>query len=139
MTRAGAAAARSTRTVTCAPTKATLPARHNKGLPPGAALSGGCGFVMAATRATTQREDDTRLLDFVREKVDTFVKWELVRFFHDNPYAADSAENIARFAARDVRTVEKDLQALVRSGVLESSVAGNGTTRLYRYIKDQQV
>ncbi|MEO8392836.1 MAG: hypothetical protein ABI700_07575 [Chloroflexota bacterium] len=94
---------------------------------------------MAATRVTTQRENDTRLLDFVREKVDTFVKWELVRFFHDNPYAADSAENIARFAARDARTVEQDLQALVRSGVLESNVAGNGTTRLYRYVKDQQV
>jgi hypothetical protein len=94
---------------------------------------------MAATRATSRREDETRLLDFVREKVDTFVKWDLVRFFHDNPYAADSAENIARFAGRDARTVEKDLQDLVRSGVLESNVAGNGTTRIYRYVKDQQV
>ena len=96
---------------------------------------------MAATRATSQREDETRLFDFVREKVDTFVKWDLVRFFHDNPYAADSAENIARFAGRDARTVENDLQELVRSGVLESNVAGtgNGTTRIYRYVKDQQV
>ena len=92
-----------------------------------------------AAKATSQREDDTRLLDFVREKVDTFVKWDLVRFFHDNPYAADSAENIARFAGRDARTVEKDLQELVRSGVLETNVAGNGTTRIYRYVKDQQV
>jgi len=94
---------------------------------------------MAATRATSQREDETRLFDFVREKVDTFVKWDLVRFFHDNPYAADSAENIARFAGRDAHIVENDLQELVRSGVLESNVAGNGTTRLYRYVKDQQV
>ena len=93
-----------------------------------------------AAKMTAQREDnDTRLLDFVREKVDTFVKWDLVRFFHDNPHAADSAENIARFAGRDARTVEKDLQALVKSGVLESSIAGNGTTRIYRYVKDEQV
>ena len=91
-----------------------------------------------AAKATSQREDDTRLLDFVREKVDTFVKWDLVRFFHDNPYAADSAENIARFAGRDARTVERDLQELVRSGVVETNVAGNGTTRIYRYVKDQQ-
>jgi len=94
---------------------------------------------MTATKATSQRDEDTRLLDFVREKVDTFVKWDLVRFFHDNPFAADSAENIARFAGRDARTVEKDLQELVRSGVLETNVAGNGTTRIYRYVKDQQV
>jgi len=79
------------------------------------------------------------LLDFVREKVDTFVKWDLVRFFHDNPHAADSAENIARFSGRETRTVEKDLQELVRSGVVETSVAGNGATRIYRYVKDQQV
>jgi predicted transcriptional regulator len=94
---------------------------------------------MAATKATSQRENDTRLLDFVREKVDTFVKWDLVRFFHDNPFAADSAENIARFAGRDARTVERDLQDLVRSGVVETNVAGNGTTRIYRYVKDQQI
>jgi predicted transcriptional regulator len=94
---------------------------------------------MAATKATSQREDDTRLLDFVREKVDTFVKWDLVRFFHDNPFAADSAENIARFAGREARTVEQDLQDLVRNGVVETTLAGNGTTRIYRYVKDQQV
>ena len=94
---------------------------------------------MAATKATAQRGDDTRLLDFIREKVDTFVKWDLVRFFHDNPYAADSAENIARFAGRDARTVDRELQELVRSGVVEAYVAGNGNMQIYRYVKDQQI
>ena len=94
---------------------------------------------MAATKATAQRGDDTRLLDFIREKVDTFVKWDLVRFFHDNPYAADSAENIARFAGRDARTVDRELQELVRSGVLEAYIAGNANTQIYRYVKDQQI
>ena len=92
-----------------------------------------------AAKATAQRGDETRLLDFVREKVDTFVKWDLVRFFHDNPYAADSAENIARFAGRDARTVDRELQELVHSGVLEAYIAGNGNTQIYRYGKDQQI
>ena len=92
-----------------------------------------------AAKATTQRGDETRLLDFVREKVDTFVKWDLVRFFHDNPYAADSAENIARFAGRDAHTVDRELQELVHSGVLEAYIAGNGNTQIYRYVKDQQI
>jgi hypothetical protein len=82
------------------------------------------------------KDIDARLLAFVREKVDTFVKWDLVRFFHDNPHAANTAENIARFAARDPRTVEQELQELVTSGVIEASMAGN--TRIYRYSKDQE-
>lgn len=89
-----------------------------------------------AQTVTSQPGDnaDDRLLDFVRTRVDTFVKWDLVRFFHDNPYAADTAENIARFAGRDARSVEKELRELVESGVLEVNVASN--TRVYRYAKD---
>ena len=79
---------------------------------------------------------DARLLAFVREKIDTFVKWDLVRFFHDNPYAADTAANIARFAGRDPLIVEQDLDALVGCGVLEVNPAGD--LRIYRYVKDQQ-
>ncbi len=86
---------------------------------------------------TSQRGSDTddQLLDFVRNKVDTFVKWDLVRFFHDNPYAADTAENIARFAGRDARSVAKELEELVSSGVLDASTTGS--TRVFRYVKDQ--
>ena len=89
-----------------------------------------------AQKTTPQRED-VRLLDFVREKVDTFVKWDLVRFFHDNPYAANTAENIARVAARDPRTVEKELEELVVSGILEANTVGSA--RIYRFVKDQDV
>ncbi|HVU13782.1 MAG TPA: hypothetical protein VHD90_21040 [Phototrophicaceae bacterium] len=81
--------------------------------------------------------DDARLLDFVRDQVNTFVKWDLVRFFHDNPYAANTAENIARVAARDPRIVEQDLQGLVASGILEANTVGNA--RIYRFVKDQEI
>src|SRR5664279_388791 len=90
-----------------------------------------------AQSSTSPRGDDidARLLDFVREKADTFVKWDLLRFFHDNPFAANTAENIARFAARDPHTVEKELQELVKCGVLQVSDAGSA--QIYRYVKDQ--
>ncbi len=77
---------------------------------------------------------DARLLDFVRNQVDTFVKWDLVRFFHDNPYAVDTATNIARFTGRDSLTVERELGELAERGVLETSTAGE--KRIYRYVKD---
>jgi hypothetical protein len=94
--------------------------------------------LIVAQKVTSQKNKDidARLLEFLREKVDTFVKWDLVRFFHDNPHAANTAENIARFAARDPQTVEQELQELVASGVIEASTAGS--TRIYRYGKDQQ-
>jgi hypothetical protein len=43
----------------------------------------------------------------------------LVRFFHDNPHAADTAESIARFTGRDVRTIEDELGGLVAASVLQ--------------------
>jgi hypothetical protein len=64
---------------------------------------------------------DPRLLEFLQTKVDSFVKWDLIRFFHDNPYTTDTAENIARYAGRAVEAIRKDLAELAASGVLEET------------------
>jgi hypothetical protein len=45
----------------------------------------------------------------------------MVRFFHDNPHAADTADNIARYTGRDVRTIADELIGLVEVGVLEQT------------------
>ncbi len=76
---------------------------------------------MAQSDITSQLMDDMDqgLLDFLREKVNSFIKWDLVRFFHDNPHAADTAESIARFTGRDVRTIEDELAGLVDANVLQ--------------------
>ncbi len=72
--------------------------------------------------ATRLMDDiDPRLLDFIRTKVNSFIKWDLVRFFHDNPHTTDTADGIARYTGRDVRTVEPELRQLVNAGVLQSS------------------
>lgn len=62
---------------------------------------------------------DPTLLEFLRKKVNSFVKWDLVRFFHDNPHAADTADNIARYTGRDARTIAGELAELAQNGVLE--------------------
>jgi len=59
-----------------------------------------------------------QLLEFLKTKVNSFVKWDLVRFFHENPNTTDTAENIARYAGRDVATIEVELDELVGAGVL---------------------
>ncbi len=72
--------------------------------------------------ATRLMDDiDPRLLEFIRTKVNSFIKWDLVRFFHDNPHTTDTAEGIARYTGRDVRTVEPELLQLVGSGILQKT------------------
>ena len=62
---------------------------------------------------------DPRLLDLIQTRINSFIKWDLVRFFHDNPHTTDTADSIARYTGRDVRTVEPELLQLARDGVLE--------------------
>jgi hypothetical protein len=75
-----------------------------------------------------------QLLEFLKNKVNTFVKWDLVRFFHENPNTTDTAENIARYAGRDVATIEVEMDELVGAGVLCRQRIGNLT--VYSLIED---
>ena len=53
-----------------------------------------------------------QLLKFLQTKVNSFVKWDLVRFFHDNPHTTDTADNIARYAGRSAETIRSELTEL---------------------------
>ena len=75
-----------------------------------------------------------QLLEFLKNKVNTFVKWDLVRFFHENPNTTDTAENIARYAGRDMATIEVELDELVGAGVLSRQRIGDLTA--YSLIDD---
>jgi hypothetical protein len=66
-----------------------------------------------------------QLLEFLKTKVNSFVKWDLVRFFHENPNTTDTAENIARYAGRDVATIEVELDELVGANVLNRQRIGD--------------
>ena len=92
---------------------------------------------MTQTDFASQLMDDMdpRLLDFLQTKVNSFIKWDLVRFFHDNPHAADTSENIARYIGRDVRTIEDELAGLVKAGVLQHKDVSR--VRVYSLVKDQ--
>jgi hypothetical protein len=68
---------------------------------------------------------DPQLLDLVKTKVNSFIKWDLVRFLRENPNTADTAENIAKYIGRNAVTVEPELRELADSQVMEvKSVEG---------------
>jgi len=68
---------------------------------------------------------DPELLDFLKTKVNTFIKWDLVRFFHENPHSADTAANVARYVGRDVAAIEAELGELVGTAVLSRQRIGD--------------
>jgi len=56
--------------------------------------------------------------------VNSFIKWDLVRFFHENPHTTDTAENIARYSGRNPAAVEPELEELAASGIMRKQLVG---------------
>lgn len=75
--------------------------------------------------------------EFLSTKVNSFIKWDLVRFFHDNPHTKDTAENIARYTGRDVPTIERELSGLVDSRVLKVETVNDA--KIYRLTGDKSL
>jgi hypothetical protein len=61
---------------------------------------------------------DPELLEFLRTNVDSFVKWDLIRFFHENPHTTNAAGNIAWYARQDAETIRAELAELAAQGIL---------------------
>jgi len=68
--------------------------------------------------ADLMNDMDPSLLSFVQTKVTSFIKWDLIRFLHENPHTIDSAANIARYTGRNVHDVHPELDELVEGEVL---------------------
>ena len=87
--------------------------------------------------ARLMNDMDPQLLDFVKTRVNSFIKWDLVRFFYENPNTADTVENIAKYAGRNTGAVRPELESLVESGVMEKrEVEG---TSIYSLAADQHM
>lgn len=80
---------------------------------------------------------DPSLLDFVKSKVNSFIKWDLIRFFYENPHTTDSAENIARYTGRHIDAVQPELEGLVEGGVMEKRMIDD--TAIYYMVSDENV
>ncbi len=50
--------------------------------------------------------------------IDSFVKWELLRFFHENPSLAATVDDLARYTGRDETELKPAARALVSAGLL---------------------
>jgi hypothetical protein len=90
----------------------------------------------AATISQSMNGMNSQLFSFLREKVNTFAKWDLVRFFHDNPHAAEIAPSIAQSIGRDYVEVQAELTNLVNANVLQVETVSN--VQVYRLAEDAE-
>ena len=88
-------------------------------------------MVKAQSSRTVNADMNAMWQNFLRQKVNSFVKWDLVRFFHDNPHTADTADSIAHVVGRDTHAVLQELDDLVKVNVLvKENVSGQSIYRL---------
>jgi DNA-binding MarR family transcriptional regulator len=71
------------------------------------------------------QELDLELLDFLNTYADSFVKWELLRFFYKNPNTMDTAESLARYIGRTIQDIQTELSELEAKGLLKQTTTGN--------------
>lgn len=70
----------------------------------------------------TRKGIDPILLDFVNTSANSFVKWELMKFFDQNPDTVDTVENIASCIVRKISVVKPALDDLTDSGILKREI-----------------
>jgi hypothetical protein len=152
----GVAAAKNIRTATCAkmkPSKSSTPKKYPKvatlkvwlpSTPFSDIVVLGSVSNMLFNREQPMAQLQTNLIElnsawinFLQHKVNSFIKWDLVRFFHDNPHTADTAENIAGFIGRDTKTVLRELDGLVANEVLDAALISG--VKVYRFSPDAQM
>lgn len=78
-----------------------------------------------------------QLLDFIKDKLDSLAKWDLIQFFHRSPGIQGTAPRIATLTGRDLRGVEQELKDMVKTGLLE--VENSSGVKVYRLSRDHDV
>jgi DNA-binding transcriptional ArsR family regulator len=76
------------------------------------------------------------LLSFLKGTVTSFVKFDLVRFWHENPTLRATAEQVAAEISLDEESVARVLQDLAGAGVVAVTQEGGGA--VYRLADDDR-
>lgn len=77
---------------------------------------------------------DPQVSLFVSEYVDSFITWDLVLFFHENPYTVGSPSSIAMSIGRLGADIEPFLENMTEKRILSHEFrVGDGAEAIYAY------
>jgi len=78
-----------------------------------------------------------KMISFIQQKVNSFVKWEILRFLRENPEVADTHEGMARFIGCRPDLIDGELREMAEAGLLE--VRAVGEQSVYSLTNDAEV
>lgn len=67
-----------------------------------------------------------QVVDRLLPHLDSFVKWELLRFFHGNPEMTATVDELARYTGRDETELKPAARALATAGIIHQRDVGSG-------------
>lgn len=72
-------------------------------------------------------EMDPQLLQFIKDHVTTFTRWDTIRFFYENPHTQDTAENLARYVGRSPEIICREADEMAQEGIFQAEKRGEHT------------
>lgn len=85
--------------------------------------------------SSDESANDVLLLDYILQRINDFVKWDIIRCYYDNESNVYSADNLAKLTGRDLSVIHAALSALTDTGLLTR--AKLGTLSGYTITTDQ--
>lgn len=77
------------------------------------------------TSPSTASGIDPRLLRLVREEINSFAKWDVLKFFRDHADQPETINRVAAYCGREESVVEKAVTELARRGFLIRQQVGD--------------
>ena len=71
--------------------------------------------------SSVNRGVDAETLEFIQKYLTSYTKWEMLKYFAENPTATETARSLARRLNKDVRQITEAFKSLARTGIV-----GNG-------------
>jgi len=63
---------------------------------------------------------DPDALEFIQKYLTSYVKWEVLKYFSENPTASETPRAFAKRLGKDVRQIAEAMKSLARTGILSN-------------------
>lgn len=70
--------------------------------------------------SSVTRGVDAETLEFIQKYLTSYTKWEMLKYFAENPTAAETARSLARRLNKDARQLTQELKSLARTGIISN-------------------
>jgi hypothetical protein len=69
---------------------------------------------------------DAETLDFIQKHLTSYLKWEVLKFYGENPSAVETPRAFARRLGKESRQITEVMKSLSRSGLLRNGTDSEG-------------